>query len=392
MNLNSSLELRKFVAPEFIFGVDARHLAGRYAENYAIRKALVVTDPGVIKAGWTDDVTASMDAAGIPYAIFSDITSNPRIDEVMEGSKIFVKERCDALVAVGGGSPIDCAKGIGIVSMNGGNILDYVGIDKISIPICPLICVPTTSGSAADVSQFAIISDLERKIKTAIISKAIVPDVSLIDPITPTTLSSELTADTGIDAIAHGMEAYVSNANSPITDLFALEAIRLVVQYLRPSIDDPRNLQFRSKMMLAALEAGLAFSNASLGAIHALSHSVSGLTDRLHGLLNAILLPYVIRFNFPSVPDRYRDIGNAMGIETTGMSDSELQSALFDRTTQFLESLGIETKLSTTGIKKDDIPELAEKAMNDSCMATNPRRPTKRDVEVIFEEALGLSR
>lgn len=213
--------LRIFVAPEFVFGVDARKLAGRYAKNYGARKVLVVSDPGVVAAGWTYDVLVSLRGEGIEYVVFSSVTSNPKADEVMNGAELYQREGCNALVAVGGGSPIDCAKGIGIVSANKRDIVAFEGVDKVEFPTPPLICIPTTAGSAADVSQFAIITDVLRRVKFAIISKMIVPDIALIDPVTTISMAADLTAFTGMDALCHAIDAYVSTAHcrSPICSL-----------------------------------------------------------------------------------------------------------------------------------------------------------------------------
>ena len=205
-------ELRKFVAPEFIFGVGARNLAGRYAKNLGGRKVLVVSDPGVVAAGWTRDITESLELAGLPYALYNEVSPNPKVDEVMAGVDVYREERCNAIVAVGGGSPIDCAKGIGIVSSNQKHILLFEGVDMVTAPMPPLICIPTTGGTSADVSQFAIISNPLDKVKFAIISKSVVPDLALIDPLTLTTMDPYLTACTGLDALVHAIEAYVSTA------------------------------------------------------------------------------------------------------------------------------------------------------------------------------------
>ena len=196
MAMNDSFEadLRKFVSPEFIFGKGALNLAGIYATNLGANKVLVVSDPGVIAAGWTGRVIKSLEDSGLSYALYSDVTSNPRAEEVMAGAGVYERKSCDVIVAVGGGSPMDCAKGIGIVSTNSGNILEFEGVDKIPVPGPPLICIPTTGGTSADVSQFAIITDLTRKVKISIISKMVVPDIALVDPVPTTTMSPHLTA------------------------------------------------------------------------------------------------------------------------------------------------------------------------------------------------------
>jgi alcohol dehydrogenase class IV len=385
VEVENELDLRKFVAPEFVYGAGARLLAGRYAKNYGARKVLVVTDPGVIQEGWTGQVTSSLEALDIPYIVYSQVTSNPRSEEVMAGARICKNEGCNIIVAVGGGSPMDCAKGIGIVSSNDKDILEFAGVDQVSSPGLPLICVPTTAGSSADVSQFAIITDTARKIKLAIISKAMVPDAALIDPVTTITMDAGLTANTGMDAFAHAVEAFASNAHSPITDLHALEAIRLIAANLREVIKSQKDIGLRGQMMLASLHAGLAFSNASLGAVHAMAHSLGGLLDLPHGESNAILLEYVIDFNYEAAPERYNRIAQAMGLQLKRGEEKEM---LISAIRQLRLDAGINQTLGQLGMKHDDIPELAEEAMQDACMVTNPRRPTLLDVEVIYEKAL----
>ncbi len=384
----NEFELRKFVAPEFIFGIDARKLVGRYARNFAARKVLVVTDPGVMAAGWTDDVLATLKGANLDYTIFSAVSSNPKSEEVMEGAELYRKENCNAVVAVGGGSPMDCAKGIGIVSSNRKNVLEFEGVDNVEFPSPPLICVPTTAGSSADVSQFAIITDVRKKNKIAIVSKMVVPDVALIDPVTTTTMPPELTFCTGIDALCHAIEAFVSTAHSPITDVHALQAIHLVMANLLPVMNEPDNIVLRGRMMLASLEAGLAFSNASLGMVHAMAHSLGGLLDAPHGECNAILLPYVVEFNFDAVPDRYREEGQAMGLDVSGMTPAEVRSGIVSALERLNEVTGTSYTLGQLGVARSDIPELAEKALNDPCIFTNPRQPRLEDIEAIYEQAL----
>jgi alcohol dehydrogenase class IV len=384
----TEFELRKFVAPEFVFGIDARKLTGRYARNLGARKVLVVTDPGVMAAGWVQEVIATLEAVNIDYTIFSAVSSNPKSEEVMTGAEVYQSAGCNAIVVVGGGSPIDCAKGIGIVSASKRNILEFEGVDKVELPTPPLICVPTTAGSSADVSQFAIISDNQKKLKIAIISKMLVPDVALIDPVTTTTMPAELTASTGMDALCHAFEAYVSTAHSPITDVHALQAIQLVTTNLLAAINEPDNMIRRSRMMLASLEAGLAFSNASLGAVHAMAHSLGGFLDCPHGECNAILLPYVSEFNFDAVPDRYREIGKAMGLEMDGMAPVEAKSTLVTALLQFAKSIGVTYTLGSLGVRRGDLRKLAEKAINDTCIFTNPRQMQWQDIEAIYEKAL----
>lgn len=381
------MEPRKFVAPEFILGEGALELAGRYAANLSARKVFLVTDPGVIRAGWSRKVEDSLAQAGLPFIPFSDITPNPKDTEVMAGAKLYLEENCDVIVAVGGGSPMDCAKGIGVVASNGQNILQFEGVDRIENPCPPLICIPTTAGSSADISQFAIINDTARKVKIAIISKVVVPDLALVDPLTTTTMPAELTAATGIDALVHAMEAYVSNAHSPVTDLHALEAIRLVSQNLHGAIHHPLDLGFRNPMMLASLLAGLAFSNASLGLVHAMAHSLGGFSNFAHGDCNAPLLEHVVAFNFEAAPERYAHIAKAFGVEIDGLPREDQKFRLIQALREFRMEAGVTGGLRELGMKKSDLSKLAENALKDPCIATNPIRPTLPEIEMIYERA-----
>jgi alcohol dehydrogenase len=382
------LELRKFLAPEFVFGAGARLLAGRYAKNLGGQKILVVSDPGVVKAGWTREVTDSLEAAGLSVVLFTGVTPNPKVEEVMTGVLLYRAEGCNAIVAVGGGSPIDCAKGIGIVCSNHKHILEFEGVDMVKAAMPPLICVPTTGGTSADVSQFAIISNPQEKVKFAIISKSVVPDLSLIDPTTLVTMDAYLTACTGLDAITHAVEAFVSTARSSMTDLHALEAIRLLSQYLVTSIRNLDDLEARSMVMQGSLQAGLAFSNAILGANHAMAHSLGGALDLAHGECNAILLDHVIEFNYSAAPERFERIAEAMGLDLRGMPPPQKKKALLAHVRELKASTNIVRTLEDVGVTRSDMTFFSDHALKDPCMATNPRRPSKRDIEVVYEESL----
>ncbi|WP_432736884.1 alcohol dehydrogenase-like regulatory protein ErcA [Maridesulfovibrio sp. FT414] len=381
------IAMRKFVAPELIFGVGSSLLAGQYAENFGVRKALIVTDPGIVKCSWVTAVKNSLEKSGVETVVFSEVSENPRDDEVMRGTEIYHENGCDCIVAVGGGSPMDCAKGIGIVSTNNAHILSFEGVDMVEVPGPPLICVPSTAGSSADVSQFAIITDTKRDVKISIVSKAMVPDAALIDPKLTTTMSAQLTAATGLDALTHAMEAYASNANSALTDLLALDAIKLVRKYLVKAIKEPLNIEYRGHVMLGSMQAGLAFSNAILGAVHAMAHSLGGHLDLPHGECNAILLPYVVRANFPHATERYTHIAEAMGIYVEGKSAERICDDLVESIVDLRTKAGIVKSLRDFGLEKDEIPKLAELALKDACMVTNPVEFSQEDVEKIYEAA-----
>ncbi len=386
--MDSFLSLRKFVAPEIVTGTDSRTLAGRYARNLGARRAFVVTDPGVVEAGWTDDVIASLESEGVETFTYSGVTPNPRDHEVMAGTEQYLENSCDCVVAVGGGSPIDCAKGIAMVVSNGGHVLDYVGADRIGAALPPLICVPTTAGTSADVSQFAIIVDTATHIKRAIVSKGLVPDVSLLDPTTLTTMDAELTAYTGMDALAHAVEAYASNASSPLTDTVALSAVSLIGGSLADAIAGPHDLRARAHTMMGSLHAGLAFSNASLGMVHAMAHALGGVLDLPHGQCNALLLPAVCEFNAGDDPHRYDRIASILGDVMSNADWDGSSATMTECLRELSRRVGITGGLADLGMTAADIPVLASAALCDVCVVTNPRPPRTSDIERVYESSL----
>lgn len=320
--------------------------------------------------------------------IFDNVTANPREYEVMKGAELFLGEKCDLIIAVGGGSPIDCAKGISIVSTNGGHILEYEGVDEINLPGPPLICIPTTAGASADVSQFAIINDSARHLKKAIISKKVVPDLALIDPVPLMTMDSYLTACTGMDAMTHAIEAYVSNANSYLSDVRALDAIRLINANILEASKEDHGLYTMYLMMLGSLEAGLAFSNASLGAVHAMAHSLGGLLDLPHGECNSILLEHIVDVNFESAVERYTLIAEQMNIEIKNTSQEEIKQALLGRIRSLRRDLQIGDYAYVDTLNDEILDKLSEGALADPCLVTNPKLLTMKEVRAIYEKIL----
>lgn len=380
--------LRKFVSPEIIFGAGSRHSVGNYAATFGARKVLVVSDPGVQAAGWVGDVLASLDRQGIAHVLFTGVSPNPRAEEVMVGAELYRASGCDVIVAVGGGSPMDCAKGIGIVAAHGRSILEFEGVDTIRVPSPPLILIPTTAGTSADVSQFVIISNQAERMKFSIVSKAVVPDVSLIDPETTVSMDPFLSACTGIDALVHAIEAFVSTGAGPLTDPHALEAMRLIGGNLEAMIATPHDIALREKIMLGSMQAGLAFSNAILGAVHAMSHSLGGFLDLPHGLCNAALVEHVVAFNFDAAPERFRIVAETLGLDCRGLTPHQVRSRLVEHLIAFKHAVGFEETLRRHGVGSSDIPFLSQHAMQDPCILTNPRQSTQRDVEVVYGEAL----
>lgn len=388
----NSAELRKFVVPEVIMGEGASLLINRYIGHFASKRPMIVTDKAVKNQSWFHDIVLVLEDIVETLIIFDDVSENPRDYEAMLGAELFLSHDCDLIIAIGGGSPMDCAKCISIVSTNGGHILDYEGVDEINLPGPPLICIPTTAGTAADVSQFAIITDSKNHIKKAIISKKVVPDLALIDPIPLTTMDSYLMACTGMDALTHAIEAYVSNAQSAMTDVHAIEAIKLVSQNLEHAVLEGANMNDLYQLLLASTHAGFAFSNASLGAVHAMAHSLGALLNLPHGECNSILLGPVIEANFIDSTERYRQIAIALNLPAAHESDEVVKMMLVDRISEMRERLGINKYIYVEVKTKELIKQLVETAQHDPCMVTNPKIFDNEELEALFETIIQQSK
>ncbi|TWI57128.1 iron-containing alcohol dehydrogenase [Halalkalibacter nanhaiisediminis] len=383
--------INKFVMPEVIFGNGSISQIGESCLRLGAKKVFIVSDPNVIQTNWYNEITKSIEQAGLHYVNYNELTINPKDFEVEKGTQSYLENECDAVIGVGGGSTIDVAKGIAILSTNEGTIQSFEGIDKITTPLPPQIMIPTTAGSGSEVSQFTILVDSTRKIKMTIVSKSLVPDIAIIDPSVLSTKDAQLTASTGLDVLTHAIEAFVSVASTPLTDVHAQNAISLVADYLRPSVASKLNIEAKTKMAMASLQAGLAFSNAILGAVHAMSHAVGGRFDMLHGEVNAVLLPYVMEYNLLACPDKFAHIAQLLGEDIQGLTSIEAGRTAVAFVRDLSIDIGAPQRLSDMGLKEDleaYIPELSQVALNDACMITNPRDIFLKDVDSLFRQAL----
>lgn len=378
----------KFHAPEVVFGLGALAEAGFAAARLGARRPFVVTDEGVTQAGWAAQLVGHLRDAGLQPVVWQGITPNPKDVEITRGYHQYLESDCDVLIGIGGGSSMDAAKGIAILSGNGGSILDYAGVDQVTRPIPPLLMIPTTSGTGADVSQFCIVTDTTDSVKITIMGRALVPDISITDPRLLTTMPEWLAAATGLDALTHGIESFVSLAHNPLADGHALSAVRLVSHFLPETIRRPQDLDARTQMAQASLEAGLAFTNAILGATHAMSHQVGGLLDLPHGVINGILLPHVIRYNARAIPERFRDLALAVGLPVAGAPADEVAGQLSEYVRRLGDEVGVPSGLRAIGVRDVDIPRLAHSTMQDACLATNPRNADRVDIEGLLRAAL----
>ncbi|MGW0159954.1 iron-containing alcohol dehydrogenase [Mycobacterium sp. NPDC003323] len=380
--------LLKFHAPEIVFGIDSMAEAAHAALRLGGMRPLLVTDPGLIEAGWVDELVGHLRAQGVGAHVWSALTPNPKDHEITAGHEFYRSNGCDVLIALGGGSVIDAAKGIAILSANGGDILEYAGVDKATMPIPPLVVLPSTSGTGADVSQFCIVTDTTRNTKVTILGRALVPDITVIDPRLLTTMPEWLNAATGLDALTHGIEAFVSLGHNQLTDHHALRSVVMVTENLVTTIEQPKEMGARVLMAQAALEAGLAFTNAILGAAHAMSHQVGGLLDLPHGVINGVLLPHVVRFNAEADPAPFATIATCLGIADKRAPELESALALADRLQELARQVGVPRGLSELGVREEDVAVLAHNAMADACITTNPRAADEAQLRALFRSAL----
>lgn len=355
--------------------------------NYGFRKALIVTDSGLAKAGVAAMIAEKLAMQDIDSVIFDGARPNPTTANVESGLGLLKENRCDFVVSLGGGSPHDCAKGIALCATNGGQIGDYEGVDRSSKPQLPLIAINTTAGTASEMTRFCIITDESRHVKMAIVDRNVTPLLSVNDPELMVAMPKGLTAATGMDALTHAVEAYVSTAANPITDACALKAMSLISGNLRLAVRDGSDLAARENMAYAQFLAGMAFNNASLGFVHAMAHQLGGYYDLPHGVCNAVLLPHVQSFNALVCAERLRDVAHAMGADIRGFSAEEGAQAAINTIRNLAKDVEIPGGLRELGAKLSDIPVLAANALKDACGLTNPRSADQRQIEEIFRNA-----
>ncbi|WP_289137323.1 iron-containing alcohol dehydrogenase [uncultured Brevibacillus sp.] len=382
------MQISKFMTPEIIFGNQSIAQIGESLRRLGATRVFLVSDLGVVNAGWTERIISYLKQQNLEYHLWTNVTANPKDYEIHAGIAEYRAMECNAILGVGGGSSIDAAKAIALLATNEGSIVQYEGVDNIMHPLPPMVMVPTTAGSGSEVSQFSIIVDSARKVKMAIISKSLIPDIAIIDPQTLMTKDKELTANTGMDVLTHAIESYISLAATPLTEVHSLQAMRLIAKHLRPSAASQYNAEAKQAMAMASLQAGIAFSNAILGAVHAMSHQLGGYLDAPHGEVNAILLPYVLEYNYIAAPEKYRLIAECLGENTSGLSAHDASRLTLKAVKELARDLGVPETLSAIGLHPEQIDLLSAHALNDVCMATNPRDMSVPDVAALFRQAL----
>ena len=380
------MEIIKFAIPEIIFGKGSLNHAGQCTLRLGAKKVFLVSDKGIEAAGWLERLTDILKKEGIEWVFYTEVTSNPRDYQIERGAQRYLENNADVIIAIGGGSPMDTAKGIAILANNGGRIRDYEGANRVARPLPPMVLITTTAGSGSDISQFCIITDTERSVKMSIISRTLVPNISIVDPLILQTKSETLIIQSAVDAMAHAVEAYLSVIASPFTRMHSLKAIELIHSHLKSAVQT-RSPDALEQLSIASVSASIAFSNASLGAEHALAHSLGGHFDLAHGTVHPILLAAVMRHNLDACTDKMADIGR---IILGGQKGSDRRTALegIDRLVEFFSGFPVSLRL------RDEVGEegrafldpIARMAMKDVCCLTNPKPMTHEALLNICEE------
>lgn len=351
-------------------------------------KALIVTDGQLVELGLLEGLFSALQQQALPYAMFNEVFPNPTEELVQKGWQAFKQHQCDYLIAFGGGSPIDTAKAIKILTGNPGPSTAYSGVGKVKQAGAPLVAINTTAGTAAEMTSNAVIIDSQRHVKEVIIDTNIIPDIAVDDPAVMLNIPASVTAATGMDALTHAVEAYVSVGAHPLTDHSALEAIRLIGTWLPAAVDDGNNLQAREMMAYGQYLAGMAFNSAGLGLVHALAHQPGATHNLPHGVCNAILLPVIEAFNRPNAVARFARIAQALGVNTQGMDEEQASHQAIAAIRALSLRVGIPAGFSALGIQEQDIENWLDKALADPCAPCNPRPADREQVRELYLAAL----
>ena len=387
------MSIEKFVLNETsYFGFGAREVLAEEIKNRGYKKVLVVTDKSLFEIGLTKKVTDKLDEAGIEYTVYSDVKPNPTIKNVLDGVEVYKNYGADVIVAVGGGSSIDTAKGISIVMTNPDRA-DIVSLNGNSNTVnkgMPLIALPTTHGTAAEVTINYVITDEEREIKMVCVDPHDIPLVAIVDTELMSTLPKSMASSTGMDALTHAVEGYITKAHNTMSDMFHMRAIELIFKYLPAAVNE-KNQEAIDKMGLAQYIAGMGFSNVGLGIVHSMAHQLGAVYDTPHGLANAILLPTVMRFNGqdPATAQRFREILIHIGRpDAEHLNDQDVINTFVWKISELSKSVGITQTLREVGVKEEDFGMLADKAMQDPCKPGNPREVSREDFIELYRQAM----
>jgi len=376
------MAIHKFTIPEIIFGRGSFDYAGVCAKQLGASKIFVVSDPGVEAAGWVDRLMDILKREGLESVYCNDVAQNPKDHQIKKGVALYRQSGADVVLALGGGSVMDAAKGIALVASNGGEIKDYEGANQVKDPLPPMVFIPSTMGSESNISQFAVVTDVARRIKMTIISRTLVPNISITDPNLLGTLSRELLLAPLFDALAHAVESYLSPLANPLTEVQSLKGLDLLWRHSRPALAT-LSLDELEQLTVAGLSSGIAFTNASVGLGHALAHALGGMYDVVHGVSHALLLPSVMRYNQPECEAKMAVIGRILLGERLE-SDAATAEAGIAALERFREEIGLPTRLREVLPDNTMLPKMSRNAAKDICLLTNPRPAAWKDILNIY--------
>jgi len=382
--------LAEFYTPKKILsGVDCVNRLGEEIKTLGAKRPLVVTDKGVVGAGLLECASGVLKASSIDYVVFDQVEANPTMPSVHEGADLYTREKCDAIIGLGGGSPMDAAKAIGVKATHEGDIIQYTrrGGKPVQDIVPPLILIPTTSGTGSEVTRFSVLTNVDEHIKMVIATPIIMSDVAIVDPAMTKSMPPGVTAPTGMDALTHAVESYISNKSTTLTETLALTAIELIGSNLRQAVANGENMDARANMILASMAAGMAFGNSSVGTVHAVAHALGGFFNVPHGVANAMMLPYVMRYNLIACPSKFEDIAVALGENTEGLTEMEAAWISVEAVERLSADIGIPKNLKDVGADPARLEDLVNESSQQGAYPMSPRKPTLEVTRKMFEEA-----
>ncbi|MED4206948.1 iron-containing alcohol dehydrogenase [Neobacillus mesonae] len=360
---------------------------GEIVKELGVSNVLIVTDRGVRGANLLEGIEQSLRAVELDYEIYDEVEPNPSAETIHKGTEILKQHGFEAVLAVGGGSSIDTAKGIAIMATNPGHILDYEGVGKITIPPLPIIAIPTTAGTGSETTNSTVITNKKTSFKLGVLSSNLFSDIAILDPVLTLRLPQEITAATGMDALTHAIESYTSKTANPVSQAYAMQAIKMIGENLTKTYFVGTDIESREKMLVASMLAGVAFSQSRLGNVHAISHTFGGVFNIPHGIANAALLPFVMKFNLPACADRYKDIAIALGKDVSGLTTVQAAEKAIETVIEMNQSMKIPLNIKDLGVSLDVLPKLVEDSMRSGNVFVNPRLTKASDIEKIIKKA-----
>ena len=379
-----------FYSPtRIIFGEGSLKRVGEEARKFGEKVLIVTGKYSSKKAGSLDEVVNSLTSHNLRVEVFNKVEPDPSVETVEEGAKFAKKCAVEVVIGLGGGSSMDAAKGIALLMTNKGSITDYFGTDKVKEAAIPVIAIPTTAGTGSEVTKYAVVTERKKMLKQIIGSFHISPVLAILDPMLTLSMPASLTANTGVDALSHAIESYVCTKANPVSDILALESIRLIAEALPGAVSQPENIEVRKKMLFASSIAGIALTSSGAGIIHGMGYSITLYYGAPHGLANALLMPEAMEFNLVANPSKYKNIAAAMGKKVEGLSEKDAARLSVVAVRELSEKIGIPRGLKEIGVKEESLAGFAETVgKNERVLSLNPRRPSTKEIEEIYRRSM----